>query len=151
MPRPDTTRIAQVGKFGVVGIINTLIDFVGYNIFSGAGLSLVQANLLSTSIAMGFSFAANKKVVFQKHHGSVARQAALFIVITAFGLYILQTGTIKLLTDVWLAPLAFVLGVAHAFGISGHDQFIIKNGAKALGSVISLTWNYVMYKKVVFA
>jgi putative flippase GtrA len=146
-------KIARVSKFGVVGAANTLIDFLLYNILSSfVGLSLVQANAISTTIAMSFSFAANKKVVFtHPKTGSLFRQTVLFFGVTAFGLYVLQTGTIKLLTDIWLAPVALGLGVAHMANINGHDQFIIKNLAKAAATVVSLTWNYIMYKKVVFS
>ncbi len=145
-------EIVRAGKFGVVGILNTAIDFAIYNILSGiVGLTLVQSNIVSTTIAMTFSFLANRHVVFKgANQASVHRQILLFLAVTGFGLYILQTGTIKLLTEVWLAPLALVLALAHMLGISAHDQFIIKNGAKAIATMVSLTWNYIMYKKVVF-
>jgi putative flippase GtrA len=40
-------------KFGVVGIINTLIDFIIFNVMTGAvGFNVVPANLISTSAAM---------------------------------------------------------------------------------------------------
>jgi putative flippase GtrA len=145
--RPEVRR---VGKFGLVGILNTFIDFCLYNLFSTLGLSLVQSNLLSTTVAMSFSFVSNKKLVFKKHSGSIMQQAVIFLVVTAFGLYVLQTGTIVLLTDVWLWPMHTLIKLTHAVGIMGYDEFLIKNGAKALATGISLTWNYLMYKKVVF-
>lgn len=142
--------LVRAGKFGAVGGLNTLIDFGLYNLLSSFfKLTLVQANIISTTVAMLFSFAANKKLVFQSK-GAVVKQGVLFFLVTAFGLYILQTGTIKLLTEVWLAPVALGVAAAHLIGIHGHDQFLIKNGAKAIGTVVSLTWNYIMYKKVVF-
>ena len=98
-----------------------------------------------------FSFVANKRVVFSKNKGSLGKQALLFFVITAFGLYVIQTCTIQFLTEVWLTPIAIGLAFAHGMGITGHDQFLTKNGAKAIGTVLSLTWNYIMYKKVVFS
>jgi putative flippase GtrA len=144
--------MTRVGKFGLVGIINTLLDFTIYNILSSTfGLGLVLANIISTSIALVFSFVANKKVVFRHQHGSTLKQAAVFLGVTAFGLYILQTGMIKLLTDIWIAPIALGLTGAHLLHITGHDQFLAKNGAKAAGTIISLIWNYIMYKKVVFS
>jgi putative flippase GtrA len=115
------------------------------------GLTLVQSNIISTTVSMIFSFNANKRLVFAKHGGSVVKQAVLFLAVTAFGLYILQTGTIWLLTDVWLGPVGLGVAAAHSLGIIGHDQFLIKNGAKAIATVVSLTWNYIMYKKVVFS
>lgn len=144
-------EIRRVGKFGVVGIINTFIDFAVYNVLSSAaGLTLVQSNIISTTVAMTFSFFANKRLVFKQTNGSMAQQAATFFIVTAFGLYVLQTGTIKLLTEIWMWPLGVALALVHWFGIQGHDQFVVKNGAKAAATVLSLTWNYVAYKKLVF-
>lgn len=151
-PKPLTkTRIKRVGKFGAVGVFNTALDFVIYNILSSrAGLSLVQSNIISTTIAMLVSFFANKKLVFKKHDGSVIKQGIVFFAVTAFGLYVLQNGTITLLTEIWHWPLGILLMLAHAVGIQGHDSFLIKNGAKAIATLVSLSWNYIMYKKVVF-
>lgn len=145
-------EVVRVGKFGAVGVFNTTIDFGLYNILSsGVGLSLIQSNIISTSIAMVFSFLANKNLVFKQDQGSVHKQAIIFLVVTAFGLYVIQTGTIHLLTEVWLMPLTFFLGIAHMFHITSHDQFLAKNIVKALATILSLTWNYLMYKKVVFS
>ena len=144
--------IVRAGKFGVVGVLNTLIDFSIFNLLSGLlRFGILQANIVSTTLAMIFSFSANKKMVFKPGKGSFVRQAVIFFAVTAFGLYVLQLGTIKLLTDIWLAPISIGLAVAHFVGIVGHDQFLAKNGAKAAATVVSLVWNYVMYKKVVFA
>lgn len=148
-----STRFVEliiVGKFGLVGVFNTLIDFTIYNLLSSNGLTLVESNLVSTTIAMVFSFFANKRLVFKKAGGNLFREVVLFWVVSAFGVYILQTGVIKLLTDVWVLPLQDVVSLAHSAGFTGHDTFIIKNGAKIIGTVVSLTWNFFMYKKVVF-
>jgi putative flippase GtrA len=146
--------LVRFSKFGVVGALNTIIDFLVYNLLSGiVKLTLIQSNIISTTIAMLFSFTANRHLVFKKDsgNGSVWRQGIIFFAVTAFGLYVLQTTTIKLLTEVWLAPIGLGIAMAHALGIVGHDQFLAKNGAKAVATVVSLIWNYIMYKKVVFS
>jgi putative flippase GtrA len=144
-------EVMRIGRFGLVGLINTLIDFGLYNVLSAPGrLSLVQANLISTTVAMIISFFTNRQLVFREHSGSFWRQVVSFYVVTAFGLYVLQTGTIKLLTEVWLGPVNAAVMFAHTAGLSGHDQFVIKNTAKLIGTIVSLAWNYVMYKSVVF-
>jgi hypothetical protein len=56
-----------------------------------------------------------------------------------------------LLTELWLWPLSVTVSIAHSLGITSHDAFIIKNGAKAAATIVSMTWNYIMYKKVVFS
>lgn len=144
--------LVRAGKFGAVGIVNTLMDFAIFNFFTSViKLTLIQANIISTTIAMIFSFVANKQLVFKPGQSSVARQAVSFLIVTAFGLYVLQLGTIKVLTEVWLAPVTLLVAFAHAVGIIGHDQFVIKNSAKAVATIVSLVWNYIMYKKVVFS
>ena len=150
--RPTSwTEFKRVFLFGMVGAFNTLLDFAVYNVLSGEfGFSLVKANIVSTTVAMVFSFFANKHVVFKPSGGNAAAQAVKFWVVTAVGLYILQTGTIWLLTDVVPEPINFGLFVSHTFGITGHDEFLTKNLAKAVATCVSLIWNYIMYKKVVF-
>lgn len=149
--RISASELKRISKFGVVGIINTVIDFGLYNVLSSyAGFTLVEANITSTTVAMVFSFFANRHVVFEPSAKSVSRQVISFFLVTAFGLYVLQTGTIKLLTDVWQWPLQETLSLVHSAGITHHDSLITKNVAKIVGTIISLTWNYIMYKKVVF-
>jgi putative flippase GtrA len=145
------SELKRVGKFGLVGAINTFIDFSLFNLLSSlAGLSLISANLLSTTVAMIFSFIANKQMVFEKKTGSLTRQAATFFLVTAFGLYVIQNGIIALLTQVWLDPVHLGVTVAHLAGLQNDDGFVIKNTAKLIGTLASLTWNYYLYKMVVF-
>jgi putative flippase GtrA len=145
------SELKRVGKFGLVGAFNTIIDFTLFNLLSSwAGLSLVLANFVSTSVAMIFSFIANKQMVFEKRSGSLTRQATVFFLVTAFGLYVIQNGIILLLTQVWLDPVHVGVWVAHTAGLQHDDAFVIKNTAKVIGTLASLTWNYYLYKMVVF-
>src|SRR5476651_2193275 len=91
-------RIKQAGKFGVVGVVNTFLDFFIFNVCTKfLRLALIPSNTISTTIAMIFSFIANRKVVFKGGRHSAIRQAIVFFVVTAFGLYVLQNGIIHLL------------------------------------------------------
>ncbi len=148
----NSRRIRQVGKFGVVGVVNTLLDFFIFNLCSKfLKLALIPSNTISTTIAMIFSFVVNRKVVFKKDGGSTARQAVQFYVVTAFGLYVLQNSIIHLLAVTWPGPLLGVVHVIRSMGLHMFsDAFYVNNGAKAIGTVVSLAWNFIMYKKVVF-
>ncbi len=148
----NSVEIRRVGKFGIVGIINTLLDFGIFNALTKfAHFGLIQANIISTTCAMLFSFFANKNLVFKQDGGSVAKQAVSFFVVTAFGLYVIQNGIIWLLTDVWVGPVHLVVQTVRSLGIHVFsDGFYINNSAKAVATVASLTWNYIMYKRVVF-
>ena len=117
------------------------------------GMGVIQANVVSTTAAMSFSFVANKRFVFRHRGGSWCWQLAVFLGITVFGLYVLQNGIIALLTSVWPAPMQQVVLLVHAMGLGLFlsDSIVVSNGAKVVATVVSLTWNYIWYQKVVFA
>ena len=143
---------ARVGKFGVVGVINTLIDFGILNALTKfAHWPIIYANLVSASTAMIFSFFANKRLVFKQTGGSLVKQTITFVAITAFGVYVIQNAIIWLLISGWTTPLHLFVTVVRGMHIHlFSDGFYINNGAKAAATLASLTWNYIMYKKVVF-
>lgn len=141
----------QSVRFALVGIANTILDFVILNLLvTVVGLPRVPANTISATVAMVGSFIANRKLVFKHQAGGSAadyrRQIILFIVVTVAGLYILQNGIIYLLTEVWTWPLDTA---ADIFTIFDRD-FIYTNGSKAIATAFSLVWNFVLYKRLVF-
>jgi putative flippase GtrA len=145
--------VVQAGKFGLVGLASTIIDFallnIGHNLF---GLGLIQANLISTTVAMIFSFSLNRKYVFGANNGSVWRQGISFVLVTAFGLYIIQNLVIHTLSVTWLGPVHVVIGAVGVVGLGRYisDNVIITNTTKLVATAFSLVWNYIFYKKVVF-
>lgn len=100
------------------------------------GVPVGYANIISTSVAFCFSFFANKRYTFNGREGNVVRQMILFIAVTLFGLWILQTLVIQLLT-----PLLLMLGYGSSLTL------LI---AKLLATIVSLTWNYLLYRSIVF-
>jgi putative flippase GtrA len=141
-----------VGKFGVVGVLNTLIDFTIFNALQKFLFwAPIPANVVSTTVAMGFSFFANKQVVFEKKGGSLLKQALIFVPVTAFGLYVIQNAIIFFFVHAWPWPMHLVIQIVRTIGFHWFsDNFFINNGAKAMATIASLIWNYIMYKKVVF-
>jgi len=127
---------SQLLRFGLVGGINTALDFGLLFVFKALGIPVEIANIMSTGLAFVFSFFANKKYTFKTRETNVVREMILFIVVTLTGLWVLQTIIIAVLHD----PLSA----------------IIKNGdiallvAKLIATVASLTWNYIFYSKLVF-
>lgn len=147
--------VAQVGKFGVVGVINTVIDFAIFNALTGTRLKVpkIPANIFSTTIAMVFSFFANRQEVFLAgRSGDPVAQAVLFFLVTGFGLYVLQTGVLYLLLYRWQWPTLLVDWVLRVSSPkqSPAEDLVLRNGAKAAGTIVSLIWNFFMYKYVVF-
>ncbi len=154
--KPKNSKLNEtkrVGKFGLVGILNTLLDFSIYNfLIIFLDFDRIPANVVAATFAMTFSFFANRTFVFGNNSKNVARQAILFLLITAFGLYIVQNVVIYGLTDIWHFPLALAYDIVGVFGLDRvfSESFVIDNGAKVIATLFSMTWNYIMYKKVVF-
>ena len=127
---------AEKLRFAVVGGMNTAIDFVILFTLVALGLPSIASNYISTSVALTFSFFANKKFTF-KHNGKInIQQLAYFLVITIFGLWVIQPVIIegiRLLIGPWLA-----------------NNFIVLLIGKLLATITTLIWNYLLYRKFVF-
>ena len=124
-------------RFGLVGAANTALDFglllVLANFFA---VPHVIANIISSSIAFVSSFFANKKYTFKTTGQSVVREMILFTIVTLFGLWVIQSAIITLLTP----PIQSIVT----------NDTITLVIAKLVATLASLTWNYVLYSKVVF-
>lgn len=123
-------------RFGTVGAANTAIDFGLLFILRALGLPVISANVISTTAAFCFSFFANKKYTFRSKGGNLKRQIVLFVIVTLFGLWVLQNAVMQLV----LLPLS-------GLGLSSETSLLI---AKAIATLVSLVWNYIMYSRVVF-
>lgn len=126
----------QLVRYAVVGFVNTAIDFGLLFLLKSLGIPVELANICSTGAAFIFSFFANKKYTFKTTDTNVAREMVLFVIVTLFGLWVLQTVVINL-----TMPLAKqIVG----------DQNIALLIAKLIATAVSLVWNYVLYSKLVF-
>ena len=133
---PDLIKNKKV-RFVVVGGTNTAIDFVLYNLLSKVfALALPIANMISSFIAMIFSFFTNKKWTFHDASENYFRQIVLFFIFTIIGLWVIQTGII------WLTQ--------NIFPSVDWQNFWLKNILKIVASIPSLIWNYITYNKFVF-
>ena len=127
---------SQLIRFGLIGIINTALDFGLLFILKSIGLMATTANIFSTSIAFVFSFFANKKYTFRSSGTNIVREMILFVAVTLFGLWVLQTGVI------WL-----VLPHLSKLLRSSEMGLLV---TKLIATAVSMTWNYILYDKLVF-
>ncbi|MBS6942685.1 MAG: GtrA family protein [Clostridiales bacterium] len=120
--------IQQIAKFGVVGILATLLDYgLLFALTEWAGLYYLLSSMLSFSISTIFNYVASVRWVFvvnQKY--SKTRNFVLFVILSIIGL--------------GLNALAMWLGVEF---LHWH-YMIVKIGATALVMV----WNFITRKKV---
>lgn len=82
------TLLAQLAKFGIVGVIATLIDFGVMNLLHyGAHLGILVANTAGFVISLIFNYLASMKFVFEhKEDMSRRREFAIFVVLSVIGL-----------------------------------------------------------------
>ena len=120
--------IQQIAKFGVVGILATLLDYgLLFALTGWAGLYYLLSSMLSFSISTISNYVASVRWVFavnQKY--SKTRNFVLFVILSIIGL--------------GLNALAMWLGVEF---LHWH-YMIVKIGATALVMV----WNFITRKKV---
>lgn len=116
-------------KFGIVGVINTAVDFAVFSVlFYGVGLPLLAANSLAVSAGASNSYLLNKYWTFtDRTRGREAfRAAAVFFALTLIGMAIANAA-------IW--ALSFVVPVLMA---------------KLLSIAITMLWNYTTYRRFVY-
>lgn len=123
-------------RFVLVGISNTILDFVVLNVLLFCGVNILFANTISTGVAMLYSFFMNKKWTFRNSGNNYVKEVALFFIFTIIGIWIIQNGCIYLLNIV-IPDL-------------GLPEVIYNNAIKLAASIPSLTWNYLTYNRFVF-
>ncbi len=127
---------AEKLRFATVGGINTALDFGILFVLVFLGLDKITSNYISTSIAFVFSFFVNKSFTFQSTGGDTKKQFGLFLVITLFGLWVIQ--------PIIITGVAWIL---NGLGIS--DSIVLLIG-KLFATAVTLVWNYLLYAKYVF-
>ena len=126
---------AEKLRFGLVGIANTVIDFGILFTLTNLGIPSLISNIFSTSAAFTFSFFANKTFTF-KAKSTTKKQFLLFIGITLFGLWGIQT--------------AVIWAINSLLATSGLEHNLVLLISKLSATIASLVWNYSLYSRVVF-
>jgi putative flippase GtrA len=132
-----TKKHAAKIRFGIVGGANTAIDFGILITLRALGLPTAIANYPSSTIAVIFSFFANKHYTFKKSGSDPKREVALFLFFTLLGVWVIQPITI-IGVEFILAPISF-------------DNISLAIVSKLIATIATLIWNYLTYSKYVFS
>jgi len=128
-------------KFILVGILNTAIDFGALNLLillTGitGGWAIVPLNTISFLCAATNSYFLNKFWTFKVRGGVVSREFSKFLLISAIGIGI-NTGIVA-------------AGTSLVYPLFGLSPKIWVNLIKVLATAVSVTWNFVGSKFIVF-
>lgn len=151
----------QVAKFGLVGVMNTLIDYVIYisltKLFSIPLDQVWTAKLVSGSVAMMNSFYFNRTWVFKQSTSKHAKQEFVrFIVATVVAVYVIQLGLVQFFTSEFQAFGILAYDILEAIGLVAlipavlTEAFVIKTVAFFIATVGSMAWNFILYKTWAF-
>lgn len=136
MKQKSVKNKRQVGRFAIVGFVNTLIDFILLFTLKAIGFPIVSANFVSSTVAFIFSFVANKKYTFKDSTGDIRKQILLFVVVTLIGLWVFQNIVIYFSEPIFVS-------------LTGNEEIGLLI-SKLLATGVSMTWNYIMYAMFVF-
>lgn len=122
--------IEQILKFGVVGIIATVIDFgVLYVLSQPLGMDPVISAGISFCVSLVFNYVASMRYVFtHREDMSRSREFVIFLVLSLIGLAI---------NEAIMAAGVAVLG----------SSALAVMGTKVLATTIVMVWNFVSRKK----
>jgi putative flippase GtrA len=126
--------IHEIGKFGLVGILGTIITISIQNaLYQPHGFWLEGSVVVATAIATVATFLGNRYWAF-KHRktNNVARETVLFVIFNVLGL---------------LIQLAFVSGNAHL--LHNHSR-LDYNIANVIGIIIATLFRLFCYRTFVF-
>ena len=136
-------------RFLVVGCFNTAFDItLLVTILKIFNWSPLVANSLSVSIAITVSYFLNHHIVFRQTGGYSLKKYLRFFLVTGLGVIIIQDLVIYLVTDkFWvISKTETVTLLQHATSV----KTIQLLGAKLMGVLLGLAWNYLLYKYIVF-
>ena len=134
--------VFQFAKYATVGFANTAVDFGILNLLMWAtgiysGKMIIVLNSLAFLLAVIHSYLWNKFWAFKtRGRGGVSGQFLQFLAVTIVG--ILINGAIVYIISTWVTPMFDLSDVAWA------------NAAKVVATVVSLIWNFIGYKFIVF-
>ena len=132
-------------RFGIVGVVNTLIDAGLFALLHTSGLNVATANLISSSVGMLSSLIFNSRYTY-KVSRLPAWRIVVFVSINVVGLWGLQPLLIAVLLWI-LRRTAFVSTLQHPTVVGGFSTSFL---ASLMATAGTFLWNYLLYSRFVF-
>jgi putative flippase GtrA len=137
----DERGSMRILKFGSVGLLNTAVDFVVFNLLVLAlGMPIALANVLSYSVGIANSWFWNSRWTFADRPTRSARLALpTFVGVNLVGLVL---NTVVLLA---LRAAGERIGIPALVA-----EAVYLNVYKTIAIIASFTWNYLATRRIVF-
>ena len=124
------TTFFQATKFGVVGLLNTAVDFVVFLLLTrAAGLAPELSKVISYSAGVVNSYIFNSRWTFKKESQDSLNQKVRFFTVSLIGCAV-GTGVVKLCVDVfgWVDWLSNAASICVTVGINfvGSKLFVFR-------------------------
>jgi len=125
---------SELSKFGVIGAVNTVLDFVIFNaLHFGFGVGPLSSQAVAMVVAATSSYFMNRHWTFAKRARSgMRREYTLFFLLNLVGLVILEA----------------CIALTH-YGL-GLDSVAALNAAKLVGLVLGTVFRFWSYRRWVF-
>jgi putative flippase GtrA len=141
---------SQIVKFGLVGIINTGIDFAILNLLINvtgiySGIWLFIFNVISFGVAVINSYFMNKYWAFKVSGSVQAKEIFKFVFVSLIGLF-LNSVIVYYLGTFFILSYRLSASAAYVYIPAG----LWDNLAKLAATAVSLVWNFIGYKLFVF-
>jgi putative flippase GtrA len=136
--RPLPQRFRRLAReltaFGLIGVVNMVVDFALFNAFIGLGP--LKANILSTVVATTSSYVMNRHWTYRdRPRTALRREYPLFFAVNVVGLGIQEA----------------VLGLAkYGLGFHESDSRIALNLFKFAGLGVAMVFRFWAYRTLVF-
>lgn len=132
--------LGQIYRFIIVGLLNTAIDFIVFNLLislSGVrtGPGLLFINATAVFVAIVNSYILNRTWTFKSSDPNYTAQLPRFLIASLTGMFI-NTVTVGLLS------LMLLPGTA--------PSYLVLNAIKLFASILSVSWNFISYRYWVF-
>ncbi|MDD3022823.1 MAG: glycosyltransferase, partial [Syntrophomonadaceae bacterium] len=136
-----TNIFTQLTRFGVTGLINTIIDYGLFNVLVfttgiSSGWQLGLINLLAVGAAASNSYYMNRQWTFSSREENIRKELGRFALVTVLG------SIFNSLIVVGVSGLAQWLPIS---------LFIVLNAGKLIGALFSALWNFLFYRQWVFS
>ena len=120
--------INQIAKFGVVGIIATLIDYILLFILTDVfKIYYMTSSIISFSASLIFNYIASIKWVFNVEHKQTYKDGLLFLIFSLIGLWINQEVmylTVEKLGIYYMISKIFATGIVMVWNFITRKIFI---------------------------